>query len=320
MEKWLYEFDDGDFDETHYDRVKIHKVLLELGIQDPLYTPNEELNGNISIEEISKIVQQAKSGSACGLDKIPYEVLKFPPVIEVLRNLFQLIFDSSIIPSVWRRAIICPILKDSNSDNRIPLNYRGISLLSCVSKLYTSFLNKRLTNYLEDNNLLADEQNGFRANRSCEEHIFTLNSIIRKNKNVFTAFIDLKKCFDFIDRDMLLSKLLLHKVDGKMYNSISNSYAGLSACVRPNNKRNEWFDCLSVQKQGCNLSPTLFSIFANDLVQEINALDLGIQIGTVNISILMYADDIVLISNTEENLQVLIDTLHNWCKKMESAD
>ena len=322
FERWKNDFmnlynrnDDGDFDETHYDRAKIHKVLLELGMQDPLYTPNEELNGNISIEEISKIVQQAKSGSACGLDKIPYEVLKFPPVIEVLRKLFQLIFDSSIIPSVWRRAIICPILKDSNSDNRIPLNYRGISLLSCVSKLYTSFLNKRLTNYLEDNNLLADEQNGFRANRSCEEHIFTLNSIIRNNKNVFTAFIDLKKCFDFIDRDMLLYKLLLHKVDGKMYNSISNIYAGLSACVRLNNKRTEWFDCLSGLKQGCNLSPTLFSIFANDLVQEINALDLGIQMGTVNISILMYADDIVLISNTEENLQVLLDTLHNWCKK-----
>ena len=81
--------------------------------------------------------------------------------------------------------------------------------------MYTSFINKRLTNYLEVNNLLADEQNGFCANRSFEEHIFTLNSIIRNNKNVFTAFIDLKKCFDFIDRDVLLYKLLLHKVDGK---------------------------------------------------------------------------------------------------------
>ena len=100
-----------------------------------------------------------------------------------------------------------------------------------------------------------------------------------------------------------------------MYNSISNIYAGLSACVRLNNKRTEWFDCLSGLKQGCNLSPTLFSIFANDLVQEINALDLGIQMGTVNISILMFADDKVLISNTEENLQVLLDPLHNWCKK-----
>ena len=68
--------DDGDFDETHYHRAKIHKVLLELGMQDPLYTPNEELNENISIEKMSEVVQQAKSGSACGLDKIPYEVLK----------------------------------------------------------------------------------------------------------------------------------------------------------------------------------------------------------------------------------------------------
>ena len=62
-----------------------------------------------------------------------------------------------------------------------------------------------------------------------------MNSIIRDNKNVFTAFIDLKKCFDFIDRDLLLYKLLLHKVDGKMYNSISNIHAGLGVCVLLNN-------------------------------------------------------------------------------------
>ena len=66
-----------------------------------------------------------------------------------------------------------------------------------------------------------------------------------------------KKCFDFIDREMLLYKLLLNKVDGKLFNSISNIYACLSACVRLNNKRTQWFDCLSGLKHGCNLSLTL---------------------------------------------------------------
>ena len=102
---------------------------------------------------------------------------------------------------------MCPIHKDLSSDKTIPLNYRGISLLSCVRKVYSAFINKRLSGYLEDNNLLADEQNSFRSNRSCEDHIFVSNSLIR-NK----AFIDIRKAFDFIDRDMLLYKLLLNKV------------------------------------------------------------------------------------------------------------
>jgi len=198
---------------------------------------------NITLEEITVIVKKAKTGSAVGFDEIPYDVMKNPLIHQALQHLFQLIFDTSIIPSVWRKAIICPILKDSTTDPRIPMNYRGISLLSCVSKLYTSFMNMRLTSYLEQNDMLADEQNGFRKKRSCEDHVFTLNSIIKNNKQVFTAYIDLRRCFDYIDRDMLLYKLLLNKIDGKLYNSIKNIYSSTVSTIRINNKLTDWFDC-----------------------------------------------------------------------------
>ena len=102
--------------------------------------------------------------------------MKFPSVICVLHKLFQLIFDSSLIPSIWRKAIISPIHKDPISDLRVPVNYRGVSLLSCASKLYSAFLNNHLTNCLENSEILADEQNGFRIRktRSCEDHVFAL--------------------------------------------------------------------------------------------------------------------------------------------------
>ena len=152
------------------------------------------MNRNITLEEVTGIIMHAKNGSAQGYDCLPYDVLKFPPIIALLKELFQLIFDCSIIPSIWRRSItgtyIFPILKVLSSDKRVPLYYRGISLLSCVYELYTSCINKRLSSYLERNNLLADEQNGFRKNRSCEDHIFTHNSVIRNNKNTFAAFVD----------------------------------------------------------------------------------------------------------------------------------
>ena len=115
----------------------MHKHIKELNMQDPLYVQNVSLNANVSIEEITQLVMRAKSKSAPGIDGISYAFLKYPPVIGVLKELFQLLFDTGILPSSWRKAIICPILKDAQSDQRNPLNYMGISLLSSVSKLYT---------------------------------------------------------------------------------------------------------------------------------------------------------------------------------------
>lgn len=123
FDRWKQEFknlynrdDDSDFDEEYYNQSKLHKHLIEMHIEDPLYTTNEQMNCNITIDEITNIIMRAKSGSATGIDKIPYDVLKYPLVITALQKLFQLIFDTSVIPSIWRKAIICPILKDQTSD------------------------------------------------------------------------------------------------------------------------------------------------------------------------------------------------------------
>ena len=106
---------------------------------DPSYDSNMELTHNIDIAEIERLVMKTKNGKSVGIDRIPYEVLKFSSVIQVLHSLFQFIFDTGITPSLWRKAIICPILKDPVSDRRVPMNYRVISLLSCISKLYSAF-------------------------------------------------------------------------------------------------------------------------------------------------------------------------------------
>ena len=86
----------------------------------------------------------------------------------------------------------------------VPLNYRGISLLSCIGKIYTSILNHRLNDYLENNKLIVEEQNRFRKHRSCDDHIFTLATIINNRnligKNTFCAFIDMSKAFDRVNR------------------------------------------------------------------------------------------------------------------------
>ena len=147
--------------------------------------------------------------------------------------------------------------------------------------------------------------------------MFTLNSILQNKPSVFATFIDLKKAFDFIDRDLLLYKLLIAKIDGKMYDSIKSIYASTTSYVRINGKLTEWFSCKMGIKQKDCISPTLFSLFINNIVHEINDLELGVNLDDERVSLLLYADDIVILSNDENGMQTMLNTLHEWCKNGE---
>ena len=100
-----------------------------------------------------------------------------------------------------------------------------------------------------------------------------------------------------------------------MLNTIKALYRNLESCVRVNGRLTDWFSQVSGVRQGDTLAPTLFAIFINDLALEIRSLGLGIPTqNDENISILMYADDVVLISDSEEGLQNMLDTVHDWSK------
>lgn len=236
---------------------------------------------------------------------------------------FRLCFDSGKIPKEWRKAIICPIYKGKGSEPRLPSSYRGISLLSCIYKLYSSVLNTRLRDYLEYKGTLAEEQNGFRKKRSCEEHIYILNSIIRNSldnkKSIYAAFIDFKTAFDVVDRHMLLYKIIDAGVDGKLYFAIKEIYKLTEASVRINGEFTNWFTVNNGVRQGDTLSTTLFLIYINDLAKHLNDLGLGIDINGRKLSTLFYADDIVLFTDNPHELQSLLDVVHDWCKRWKLA-
>ncbi len=286
---------------------------------DPLYNANPVLNKNISLDEVNFVIDRIKNNKAPGIDKIPNEILRSECVKKCLLAFFQYYFDTGLLPQCWGQAIIKPIPKSKANDPRIPLNYRGINLLSCIYKVYSTIINKRLLTYLENNNLLCDEQNGFRSNRSCLEHIYTLYTVIKNRKNeyndTFVAFIDFSKCFDLIDRDMLYFKLIENGIDGKMYFTLKKMYSNTMSCVNINGNLTEWFYTNNGCRQGDVTSPTAFSILINDLLKEIKASEFGIKINDILLNILAYADDIVLLAETPEQLQKLINIVQNWCDK-----
>ena len=97
--------------------------------------------------------------------------------------------------------------------------------MSSAAKTYSGILNNRLVKYLNETNFFADEQNGFRKNRSCNDHIFTLNSLIKMSvqtqKPVYAAFVDLEKAFDRVNRDLLFYKLLRNNINVKYIRQLS---------------------------------------------------------------------------------------------------
>ena len=182
--------------------------------------------------------------------------------------------------------------------------------------MYSSPINNRC----ESNDLIVDEQNGFRPGRSCTDHIYCLSSIIRNinadNLSTYCAFIDMRKAFDWVTRDLLLYKLMSQfELYRKLYDAMKSIYCNSSACVRVNNNCMDWFNITSGVKQGDVLSPTLFSMYLNDMAVGIKQLQCGVNLNGFELSILLYADDIVLIAPDEHKLQLMLEFVSSWCKK-----
>ena len=195
--------------------------------------------------DLMNCIRNLKDNKAPGPDNITNEILKLNGLRDVLLSLFNLCLRSGLVPSQWKRCILMPIPKDAKKDPLIPTNYRTISLISCIAKLYSSLINIRITKFCEDNNLLVEEQNGFRKNRSCMEHVFSLTSCIdyklRNGGSAFVCFLDMKKAFDWINRDLLHVKLLEYEIGGNILESIKAMYDGSSASIKLNDTMTDDF-------------------------------------------------------------------------------
>jgi hypothetical protein len=140
---------------------------------------NEILNKRITSDEVIECIKKLKRNKACRLDNIVNEFLKSSSsvLINVLVKLFNLVLLTGVVPRAWTDGVIKPILKKKGSPDD-PNNYRGITILSCLGKLFTAILNNRLNDYIEQFNVIGNEQAGFRNGCSTLDHMFTLYGII----------------------------------------------------------------------------------------------------------------------------------------------
>jgi hypothetical protein len=297
---------------------------------------NDELNKEVTPEEILPCFQKLKNNKACSDDHITNEFLKHSSwkMLQVYALLFNVILNTGIVPTSWTVGIIKPIYKNKGDSND-PNNYRGITILSCFGKLFTSFLNARLTSYIEKNDILGKEQAGFRDRHSTVDHLFTLHAltdiILSEKGRLFCAFLDYEKAFDKVERSFLWQKLLNCNINGKVLKVVRNMYNDAKSCVQVGNEKSNFFQASTGVRQGENLSPLLFALFLNDLrttlssrMNNLNTLKektKGLKLTESEIDlitklfVLLYADDTVICAESPEDLQEGLDCVKNYCDR-----
>ena len=279
---------------------------------------SELLDKNIDLVELDKAIKSLKGNKSSGEDNIINEFfinasvgVKFFIII-----LFNKILELEYFPSQWAVGKIIPVFKkgDRNDAN----NYRGITIISCLAKLFTKIMNDRLTKWVDSQKILTDSQYGFRKGRSTTDCLFIIQGLIdiifARGLKLYVCFIDYEKAYDLIDRACLFHKLIKTNISSKCINIFKDMYAKMKVTLDCDIE-NRYFASNVGLLQGESTSPLLFSLFVNDLEHSLPNEHLGVNAINILIKLLMFADDMAIFSTTIEGLQIGLNNLSKYCAK-----
>ena len=283
------------------------------------------LDANITREEVTSALTRLKASKAPGLDGLHGGCYKIAGdrILPFLVKLFNKIYDTHFFPESWTRSVILPLHKKGDILNTD--NYRGISLLCALSKIFASILTRRLRVWMELEHKICTEQAGFRTQHSTVDHIFVLFAIISKfvygdrRGKLYVTFVDYRKAFDSVNRTRLWEVLKGAGLSSKFLLMLKAMYCKVQACVRWGQEFSEFFDCPSGVKQGAVESPLIFSLYINAVADYVRKKGRhGVQMvpGMSEVFSLLFADDVVLISTTPVGLQNQLDNLLHMSKTL----
>lgn len=280
--------------------------------------PPKETNCNLdedfTIDELLRAIDSAR-GFSTGKDNVGYPMIRHLPISGkyAMLKCFNRVWADGKFPQQWREGVVVPIQKPGTPQNIIE-NYRPITLLSCIGKIYERMVNHRLVTFLEANHILHPNQHAFRPGRGTSSYFAELKEILDNAKQSKThlefALLDIKKAYDQTWRPHILQQLNRLNVGKHIKSCISEflqdrrfsvSYGGALSSQRTQD---------SGVPQGSVLAVTLFLLAMNTVFEAVPK----------NIQILVYADDIVLISSSKQQSTVrkrlinAVNAVNSWAK------
>ena len=222
------------------------------------------------------------------------------------------------------RAITVPIYK-GKGDRSECKNYMGINLLSIPSKVYGRILIEKVRSLTRG--LIAEEQCGFMSGRRCVDEVSVMKQMrekfVDKNKCLYVAYMDVEKGYDRVDRDAMWRAMGMYRINGQLLKAVQRLYEKSELCVRVCREEGEWFEAGVRVRQGCVMTPWLFNLFMDAEMKEVRekAGDVGVTLRDEKRNIewkvdwLMFADDSVLLDDSEEKLERLVQEFGSGCQR-----
>lgn len=216
------------------------------------------------------------------------------------------------VPSEWDVGVLVPLPKPG-ADKHKPSQYRGITLLSIVAKVYAKILNARMKKWIENNNRMSEAQHGFRENRGTHDCIFALTEHIkmrkREGKQTYVAYLDIKKAYDKVNRNILWKRLREKGMSGKIIRVIQQMYERVENTVMFEEMEGEKYNVEMGVKQGCVMSCILFTLFLDEVQERIETEFQADDEYRHGLTHLLFADDVALVANTHRDLQRMLNCM-----------
>ena len=282
-------------------------------VPDIQQSVNEITHINITPNEVLAIINKLDKNKASGPDKIHNRLLISASnlISEPLAKFFTRCIRLGKFPSCWKLAHVTPLLKKHPSN--LCTNYRPISLISCVGKLFERCVHSQIFQFLSENNVLTQSQSGFIPGDSTTNQLMIIyDNICKAYDDRVTSqsiFFDISKAFDKVWHKGLLHKLFAIGVRGQLYNWFKDYLSSRQQCVVLKGKQSDFLTIQSGAPQGSVLGPLLFLIYINDITHNIESI------------IKLFADDTSIslaLRNPFRRAEILnadLERINNWAKK-----
>ncbi|KAI5743164.1 hypothetical protein M8J77_015214 [Diaphorina citri] len=285
----------------------VNKELLTIDSTDSDVPP-------ITENEVWKVIKKMKRGKSPGEDGVSIDILKEAGTefYILMAELYNKCLRTCDIPEDWKNALM--ILIHKKGDKNDIANYRPISLLSVMYKIFTGVLVNRIDDDLERTQ--SKEQAGFRKSFSTLDHIQVVRELIERHVEyempLCLALVDFEKAFDSVKTSAVIKSLKEGGVESTYIKILNTIYQMSSATVEIQNRKAH----IKIEKgvrQGDTISPKLFISVLEMVFKRLNWERKGIEINTEYLNHLRFADDIVVISSKADELEEMLKDLTNTC-------